>query len=84
MVMERDVEERSVKAPPALAKELKKSKKARERWEKLAFTHKNRDGDCDQWRETRGDAEAAVGKSYAGFRDGGEVDGIRLSGVVGP
>jgi uncharacterized protein YdeI (YjbR/CyaY-like superfamily) len=40
MVMERDVEERSVKAPPALAKELKKSKKARERWEKLAFTHK--------------------------------------------
>jgi hypothetical protein len=40
VVMERDVEERIVKAPPALAKELKKSKKAQERWEKLAFTHK--------------------------------------------
>lgn len=40
VVMERDGEERIVKAPPALAKELKRSKKAQERWETLAFTHK--------------------------------------------
>ena len=40
VVMERDVEERSVEAPPELAKELKKSKSAKARWETLAFTHK--------------------------------------------
>jgi hypothetical protein len=40
IVMERDVEERTVEAPPELQKELAKSKKAQERWEKLAFTHK--------------------------------------------
>jgi uncharacterized protein YdeI (YjbR/CyaY-like superfamily) len=38
--MERDEEERSVDAPAELERELKKSRKARERWEKLAFTHK--------------------------------------------
>jgi hypothetical protein len=40
VVMERDAEERTVKAPPELAKELAKSKVARERWDGLAFTHK--------------------------------------------
>jgi len=40
VVMERDVEERSVEAPPELAKELKRSKKARARWDSLAFTHR--------------------------------------------
>jgi len=40
VVMERDAEERTVEAPPVLAKELKKNKAARERWENLAFTHK--------------------------------------------
>ena len=40
VVMERDVEERIVEAPPELAKELKRSKKAWARWESLAFTHK--------------------------------------------
>jgi hypothetical protein len=40
VVMERDSEERTVEAPPELKKELAKSKKAQERWEKLAFTHK--------------------------------------------
>jgi hypothetical protein len=40
VVMERDEEQRTVETPLDLAKELKKSKKARERWEKLAFTHK--------------------------------------------
>jgi Bacteriocin-protection, YdeI or OmpD-Associated/Domain of unknown function (DUF1905) len=40
VVMERDEEERSVEAPPELAKELRKNKTARERWEQLAFTHK--------------------------------------------
>ena len=40
VVMERDGEERTVEAPPELKKELKKSKKAQERWDGLAFTHK--------------------------------------------
>ncbi len=40
VVMERDDEPRTVEAPPELEKQLKKSKAARERWEKLAFTHK--------------------------------------------
>jgi hypothetical protein len=40
VVMERDVEERTVEAPPELKKELARSKVARERWEGLAFTHK--------------------------------------------
>jgi hypothetical protein len=40
VVMERDVEERTMEAPPELARELKKNKTARERWEKMAFTHK--------------------------------------------
>jgi Domain of unknown function (DUF1905)/Bacteriocin-protection, YdeI or OmpD-Associated len=40
VVMERDVEERTVEAPAELAKELKKNKTARQRWEELAFTHK--------------------------------------------
>ena len=40
MVMERDADARTVEAPPALKKELAKNKKAQERWEKLAFTHK--------------------------------------------
>lgn len=40
VVMERDTDERKVDAPPELKKELAKSKKAQERWEKLSFTHK--------------------------------------------
>jgi hypothetical protein len=40
VVMERDVEERTVEPPPQLRKELAKNKKAQERWEQLAFTHK--------------------------------------------
>jgi hypothetical protein len=40
VVMERDEEDRTVEPPPELAKELKKSKTALERWETLAFTHK--------------------------------------------
>ena len=40
VVMERDVEERSVEPPAELKKELAKSKVARERWDGLAFTHK--------------------------------------------
>jgi len=40
VVMERDQEERTVEAPPELKKELAKNKKARERWDGLAFTHK--------------------------------------------
>ncbi|MGA2745161.1 MAG: YdeI/OmpD-associated family protein [Candidatus Sulfotelmatobacter sp.] len=40
VVMERDVEERTVEAPPELKRELAKSKKAQQRWDELAFTHK--------------------------------------------
>ena len=40
VIMERDAEERTVEAPPELKKELAKNKKAQERWDKLAFTHK--------------------------------------------
>jgi len=40
IVLERDAEERTVEAPADLARELRKSKTAKERWEKLSFTHK--------------------------------------------
>lgn len=40
VVMERDVEERTVDAPAALRKELAKNKKAQMRWNELSFTHK--------------------------------------------
>jgi len=40
VVMERDTAERTVEAPPVLKKELAKSKKARESWDKMSFTHK--------------------------------------------
>jgi Domain of unknown function (DUF1905)/Bacteriocin-protection, YdeI or OmpD-Associated len=40
VVMERDKEERTVEAPPELARELAKHKKAQQHWDTLAFTHK--------------------------------------------
>jgi hypothetical protein len=40
VVMEHDAEVRTVEAPPELKTELARSKKARERWDVLAFTHK--------------------------------------------
>jgi hypothetical protein len=40
LVMERDPEVRTVEAPPELKKELAKSKRAREKWDELSFTHK--------------------------------------------
>jgi hypothetical protein len=40
VVMERDEDERKVEAPPQLKKELAKNKKARDKWDALAFTHK--------------------------------------------
>jgi hypothetical protein len=40
VVMERDTEERRVEAPLELGRELKKSKAALQRWEKLSFTRK--------------------------------------------
>jgi hypothetical protein len=40
VVMERDVDARTVEAPQELKKELAKSKKAAEKWESLSFTHK--------------------------------------------
>ncbi|HKH98397.1 MAG TPA: YdeI/OmpD-associated family protein [Candidatus Sulfotelmatobacter sp.] len=40
VVMERDVEERTVEAPPELKKELAKNKKALERWEGMSFSNK--------------------------------------------
>jgi uncharacterized protein YdeI (YjbR/CyaY-like superfamily) len=40
VVMERDAEARTVEAPAELKRELAKSRKAQERWDELAFTHK--------------------------------------------
>jgi hypothetical protein len=40
VVMERDVEARTVEAPAELKKELARSKRAQARWDELAFTHK--------------------------------------------
>ena len=46
VVMERDLEERTVEAPPELEKQLAKSEKARERWDSLSFTHKKEMANC--------------------------------------
>jgi Domain of unknown function (DUF1905)/Bacteriocin-protection, YdeI or OmpD-Associated len=46
VVLERDDEVRTVEPPAQLKKELAKSKKAQERWEKLAFTHKKEMANC--------------------------------------
>lgn len=40
VVIERDLEERTVEAPPELKKELAKSKAAQANWEKMSFTNK--------------------------------------------
>ena len=40
VVMERDMEERTIAAPPELQRELAKSKKAQANWDKLSFAHK--------------------------------------------
>jgi len=40
VVMKRDVEERTVEAPPELKRELAKSKKALQRWEAMSFSNK--------------------------------------------
>ena len=59
VVMERDVEERTVEAPPELQWELAKSKKALANWDKLSFTHKKemaiaiRDAKQDETKERR-------------------------------
>jgi hypothetical protein len=59
VVMERDVGERTVDAPPELKKELAKSEAAQERWEKLSFTHKKemansiRDAKQEETRQRR-------------------------------
>jgi hypothetical protein len=46
VVLERDVEERTVEAPLELRKELAKSKLVQANWEKLAFTHKKEMANC--------------------------------------
>jgi hypothetical protein len=46
VVMERDVEERTVEAPPELKKELAKSKTAQANWEKMSFTNKKEMANC--------------------------------------
>jgi len=40
VVMERDLEERTVVAPPQLKKALAKQKKAQANWDKMSFSHK--------------------------------------------
>ena len=76
VVMERDVEERTVEAPPELKKELAKSKKAQERWDELAFTHKKEMANSISRREAGRDEEAAAGEGDGGAEDWGEVDGV--------
>ena len=57
--MERDEEARTAEAPAELARELRKSKTAQQRWETLAFTHKKemansiRDAKREQTRQRR-------------------------------
>jgi hypothetical protein len=46
VVMERDLEERTVEAPPELKKELAKSKTAQANWEKMSFTNKKEMANC--------------------------------------
>jgi len=46
VVLERDDEVRTVEPPAELKKELTKSKRAQQRWEKLAFTHKKEMANC--------------------------------------
>ena len=76
VVMERDVEERIVKAPPELEKELKKSKKARERWDSLAFTHKKEMASSIRGAKQEETRKRRLAKGDAGFGNWGKVDGI--------
>jgi hypothetical protein len=46
VVLERDDELRTVEAPPELAKELARNKKAQQRWDTLSFTHKKEMAKC--------------------------------------
>ena len=46
VVPERDDEVRTVEPPAELKKELTKRKRAQQRWEKLAFTHKKEMANC--------------------------------------
>jgi|HubBroStandDraft_2_1064218.scaffolds.fasta_scaffold595053_2 hypothetical protein len=46
VVMERDLEERTVEAPPELKRELAKSKTAQANWEKMSFTNKKEMANC--------------------------------------
>ena len=46
VVMERDVEERTVEAPPELKKKLAKNKAAQANWEKMSFTNKKEMANC--------------------------------------
>jgi ribosomal 50S subunit-recycling heat shock protein len=69
VVLERDEEVRTVEAPPELQKELKKSKAARERWEKLAFTHKKEMAKCIRDAKQDENEEAAAGESDGGAEE---------------
>jgi len=46
VVLARDDEVRTVEPPAELKKELTKSKRAQQRWEQLAFTHKKEMANC--------------------------------------
>lgn len=76
VAMERDEAERTVDAPPHLKKELAKSKKARDKWETLSFTHK-RNGDFHSRCQAGRNAGPAARKNHAGSDDEREVDGVR-------
>ena len=71
VVMQRDEAERTVEPPAELEKELRKSKRAGERWQKLSFTHNKamalciRDAKQDETKKRRLDKVMEVLKTGA-------------------
>ena len=71
MVIQRDEGERTVEPPAELEKELRKSKTAGERWQKLSFTHNKgmalciRDAKQDETKKRRLDKVMEVLKTGA-------------------
>jgi len=46
IVLERDLDERTVEPPAELRRDLAKNKQAKQRWDSLAFTHKKEMANC--------------------------------------
>jgi hypothetical protein len=74
VVMERDQEERTVPAP-GLERELAKSKKARERWDGLAFTHKKEMANAISGAKQEGTRKRRLAKVIAVLKTGAKWTG---------